>query len=128
MFFDRLNQLFALQQLDFANEGVFVEASIFDPATGRIEIYNPLVINAGMASTSSQAMNATKSSAAGPAGAGFFIPPIMPTIPNDAIVALWFGSNANNVTLKGDTKTCVNGLGKSVFGQVNLVRHDSPYF
>ncbi|KIM64817.1 hypothetical protein SCLCIDRAFT_114250 [Scleroderma citrinum Foug A] len=110
-------ELTGCNQLDFANEGVFVEASIFDPATGRIEIYNPLVINAGMASTSSQAMNATKSSAAGPAGAGFFIPPIMPTIPNDAIVALWFGSNANNVTLKGDTKTCMNGLGKSVFGQ-----------
>lgn len=104
-----------------------MEASIFDPATGRIEIYNPLVINAGMTSTNSQVMNATKNSAAD-ANAGFFIPPIMPTVPNDAVVALWFGSNANNVTLKGNTKTCVNGLGNSVFGQVNFVRHDPPYF
>ncbi|KAL4068489.1 hypothetical protein V8B97DRAFT_1872995 [Scleroderma yunnanense] len=109
-------ELTGCNQLDFANEGVFVEASIFDPATGHIEIYNPLVINAGMISVNNQTNNATKKFTSG-ASAGFFIPPLMPTIPNDAIVALWFGSNANNVTLKGDTKNCVNGLGKSLFGQ-----------
>ena len=92
-----------------------MEASIFDPTTGRIEIYNPLVINADMTSIDSKTKNASQKSTYG-STAGFFVPPITPAIPNDAVVALWFGSNANNVTLKGDTKTCVNGLGNSVFG------------
>ncbi|KAI6001497.1 hypothetical protein EDC04DRAFT_2583938 [Pisolithus marmoratus] len=91
-------ELSGCNQLNFADQGVFVEANIFDPATGNIQIYNPLVINAGMTS--------------------FFIPPVTPTVPNGAVVALWFGSNANTLTLTGDTNTCVNGLGTSVFGQV----------
>ncbi|KAG1747449.1 hypothetical protein EDB19DRAFT_1630931 [Suillus lakei] len=85
-------------QLDFSDQGVFVEAAIIDPATGQIQIYNPLL-------------------AAATTGAGFFIPPIVPTLPANAVVALWFGSNADTVTLTGDTATCVNGLGTSVFGQ-----------
>ncbi|KAG2143087.1 hypothetical protein DEU56DRAFT_733586 [Suillus clintonianus] len=97
-------ELTGCNQLDFANQGVFVEAAIIDPATGQIQIYNPLVINAGM-------------TAVGTTRAGFFIPPIVPTFPANAVVALWFGSNAQTVTLTGDTATCVNGLGTSVFGQ-----------
>ncbi|KAG6330432.1 hypothetical protein ID866_8657 [Astraeus odoratus] len=92
-------ELTGCNQLDFANEGVFVEASILDPATGQIDIYNPLVINAGMISVNQT--NGKQSSKA-----GFFIPPITPTIPNGSVVALWFGSNANSVTLTGDTNTC----------------------
>ncbi|KAI6017123.1 hypothetical protein EDC04DRAFT_482180 [Pisolithus marmoratus] len=106
-------ELSGCNQLDFADQGVFVEANIFDPATGNIQIYNPLVINAGMTSTG----NNTKHSSSG-GGAGFFIPPVTPTVPNGAVIALWFGSNANTLTLTGDTNTCVNGLGTSVFGQV----------
>ncbi|KIJ65781.1 hypothetical protein HYDPIDRAFT_186942 [Hydnomerulius pinastri MD-312] len=205
-------ELTGCNQLDFANEGVFVEAAILDPATGSIQIYNPLVINAGMVpigqgqngtSTSSTAPSSTivspssvlsqssasaissSSSSTGTKGhgssaassaspstssvgkvtssagvlspsssvlggattvsapsttvaastssskkpattlgarqaatsAGFFVPPIVPTLPNGAIVGLWFGSNANSVTLTGATGGCVNGVGDSVFGQ-----------
>lgn len=52
------------------------------------------------------------------AGAGFYIPPIVPTLPNNAVVGIWFGSNAASLTLTGSTEGCVNGLGNSVFGQV----------
>lgn len=106
-------ELSGCNQLDFANQGVFVEANIFDPATGNIQIYNPLVINAGMTSTGNNTKRSTSSGEA-----GFFFPPITPTLPNGAVVALWFGSNANTLTLIGDTNTCVDGLGNSVFGQV----------
>lgn len=43
----------------------------------------------------------------------------MPVLPKNAIVGLWFGANANSVTLTGDIKNCVNGLSsKDIFGQV----------
>lgn len=169
------------QQLDFANQGVFVEAAILDPATGKIQIYSPLVINAGMTpvgngtGTSTTNVNPTTSASAttsaGPAtgsdaatgipasapsssmsvgtttaaatgasdvpfstiasaeatatkaarqaaSAGFYVPPIVPTLPDNAVVGIWFGSNAVSVTLTGSTGGCVNGLGNSVFGQV----------
>ncbi|OJA15442.1 hypothetical protein AZE42_02214 [Rhizopogon vesiculosus] len=164
-------ELTGCNQFDFADQGVFVEAAIIDPATGQIQIYNPLVINAGMtavgtnSSSSSSATTSTSSaktsnsntgvmtmpsspassasgsqtnksqnattsttSSAGTKvtpvarttatqGAGFFVPPIVPTLPANAVVGLWFGSNAQTVTLTGDIATCVNGLGNSVFGQ-----------
>lgn len=47
-----------------------------------------------------------------------FIPPTPVTLPANAVVGLWFGSNAASLTLAGDTNGCVNGLGGSVFGQV----------
>ncbi|KAF8428034.1 hypothetical protein L210DRAFT_3564413 [Boletus edulis BED1] len=126
-------------QLDFANQGAFVEAAILDPATGNIQIYSPLVINAGMTPVgngagASPTASGTTSSMPTPTGTnvstttpsmvdrqaastGFYIPPIVPTIPNNAVVGLWFGSNAASVTLTGSTDGCVNGLGNSVFGQ-----------
>jgi hypothetical protein len=144
-------------QLDFANQGVFVEAAILDPATGSIQIYNPLVINAGMTpvgngtgasttgagttptSTGSTSAGATTTPATDAssvasstiassqatatmvarqaASAGFYVPPIVPTLPNNAVVGIWFGSNAVSVTLTGSTGGCVNGLGDSLFGQ-----------
>jgi hypothetical protein len=79
----------------------FVQGAIFDPATGQISIYNPLVIDQG-----------TKPAAA----------PAVPTLHQGAIVALWGGSNANNITLQ-DTNgslqagNCVNGSNGSIFGQ-----------
>ncbi|KAK3825760.1 MAG: hypothetical protein J3Q66DRAFT_278371 [Benniella sp.] len=77
---------------------VFVEATIFDPDTKTFGVYHPLVINEGTE----------------PA-----IKPIVPTLPKNAIVAIWFGANSESVTLTGHTKECVNGLSKKdIFGQV----------
>ncbi|KAF9366028.1 hypothetical protein BGX34_006739 [Mortierella sp. NVP85] len=77
---------------------VFVEATIFDPDTKTFGVYHPLVINEGSE----------------PA-----IDPTVPTLPKNAIVGIWFGANANSVTLTGHTDGCVNGLSnKDIFGQV----------
>jgi hypothetical protein len=87
-------------QTVFATEACFVEAAILDPATGDIQIYNPLVINQDSAVPGVN-----------------FIPPVVPTLPPNAVVGLFFGSNAVTLTLTGDTNTCVNGDGNSIFGQ-----------
>ena len=87
-------------QTNFATEGCFVEAVILDRATGDLSIYNPLVIN--------QDQNVTGVD---------FIQPVVPTLPANAVVGLWFGSNANTLTLVGSTDSCVNGDGNSIFGQ-----------
>ncbi|MFZ3189258.1 MAG: hypothetical protein WB523_20070 [Candidatus Sulfotelmatobacter sp.] len=87
-----------------AASSAFVQAAIFDPASGQISIYNPLVIDAG--------------SLPAPGAA-----PITPTLPENAIVALWFGFNGNNLVQQGATpgvleaSGCVNGLPNNVFGQ-----------
>jgi len=84
------------------NSSAFVQAAIFDPATARISIYNPLVIDQGSV----------------PA-----IAPLPPTLPDHAIVALWFGFNGNSLTQEGANpkvlkdSACVNGLPNNVFGQ-----------
>jgi hypothetical protein len=75
-------------------QSAFVQAAIIDP-TGAVSIYTPLVIDA-------------KTQPA--------IAPILPTIPANSIVALWFGFNGNKLTLS-DTTNCVNGIKNSVFGQ-----------
>jgi hypothetical protein len=83
-------------------QSAFVQAAIFDPATSTISMYNPLVIDKG-------------STAA--------IAPLVPKLPANAIVAIWFGYNGGNLTLapsQGDdlaNSSCVNGSGGSVFGQ-----------
>jgi hypothetical protein len=87
-------------QINFGTEGCFVEASILDPATGAITVYNPLVINQDQAV----------------AGVDF-ITPVVPTLPANAVVGIWFGSNALTLTLAGSTNGCVNGDGNSIFGQ-----------
>lgn len=85
-------------QTQFADQGSFVEAAIIDTATGAVQIYHPLVINQNMVQAD-------------------FIAPVLPTLPANSVVGLWFGSNAATVTLKGTIQTCVNGDGKSIFGQ-----------
>ncbi|KAF9304651.1 hypothetical protein BGZ74_000924 [Mortierella antarctica] len=81
-----------------ADQQIFVEATVFDPATRIFSVYQPLVINEG-----------TK-----PA-----IAPVVPTLPKNAVVGLWFGANSESVTLEGDIHNCVNGLSsKDIFGQV----------
>ena len=77
----------------------FVQATIYDPATGRLSVYDPLVVDAGHR----------------PA-----IAPVLPTLPADAVVGIWFGYNADNLTLRGPgvgTGRCVNGSGGTDFSQ-----------
>lgn len=84
------------------NQTTFVQGAVFDPATGQISIYNPLVIDQG-----------TQPAAT----------PVVPTLPANAVVGLWGGSNATNITLQGangntlQNAKCVNGVKGSVFGQ-----------
>lgn len=83
-------------------QSAFVQAAIIDPASGQISIYNPLIIDKFT---------------------GAAVPPVVPVLPPNAIVALWFGYNANNLTLvptSPDTlanSNCVNGTPGSVFSQ-----------
>jgi hypothetical protein len=84
-------------------QSAFVQAAILDPATGAISIYSPLVVDRGD---------------------NPLVPPVLPALPNGAIVALWFGYNGNDLTLKstpGDASLsdakCVNGTSGNVFGQ-----------
>lgn len=85
-----------------ANQTAFVQGVIYNPATGAFSVYDPLVVDAGTQ----------------PA-----VAPKAPTLPQRAVVALWFGFNANNLTLKGASRFtlwqagCVNGLPGSIFGQ-----------
>jgi len=88
------------------NQAVFVQGAVFDPATGQISIYSPLVIDKGTQ----------------PA-----IAPVVPQLPKGAIVALWGGGNDNNTSLQGTEGSlseghCVNGvngrINGSTFGQV----------
>ena len=83
------------------NQSAFVQATIYDPATGALSVYDPLVIDQG-----------TTAAAA----------PVVPTLPANAVVGIWFGFNATNLTLQDSggslaSGNCVNGLGTSVFGQ-----------
>jgi hypothetical protein len=83
------------------NQSAFVQATIYDPATGALSVYDPLVIDQG-----------TTAAAA----------PVVPTLPAGAVVGIWFGFNATNLTLQDSggslaSGNCVNGLGASVFGQ-----------
>jgi hypothetical protein len=85
--------------------GAFVQATILDPATGRLWVYSPLVITKGTT----------------PA-----IQPAVPAIPGDAIVTVDFGFNGTDLTQVGATPDalkqghCMNGMPGSIFGQVSF--------
>ena len=84
-----------------SDQSAFVQAAVIDPATGQISIYNPLVVDQG----------------ATPA-----MPPVIPTLPTNGIVALWFGYNGDTLTLQGADgvlagASCVNGADGANFGQ-----------
>jgi hypothetical protein len=86
------------------NLQAFVQATILNPATGRLWVYEPLVITAGTT----------------PAAA-----PVKPRLPRDAVVNLMVGFNGNNLQLAGTQPytlaraKCVDGLEGSLFGQVS---------
>jgi hypothetical protein len=82
-------------------QATFVQGAVLDQATDTLSVYNPLVIDKG-----------TK-----PA-----IAPVVPRLPKDAIVALWFGFNGAVLKLQETDNSlregqCVNGLDGSFFGQ-----------
>ena len=86
------------------NLQAFVQATILDPATGRLWVYEPLVITAGTT----------------PA-----VAPVKPRLPQDAVVNLMVGFNGNNLQLTAAQRLtllrakCVDGLPGSLFGQVS---------
>ena len=82
-------------------QSAFVQAAVLDPSTGQVSIYNPLVVDQG----------------ATPAA-----PPVVPALPANAIVALWFGYDGDTLTLQADdgvlsSANCVNGFDGGNFGQ-----------
>jgi hypothetical protein len=98
------------------DQGAFAEANILDPATGKITVYRPLVIDEG------------KTPAADPAATP-------PPLPDGAVVGINIGFQGDVLTLRNDTGIeagkCVNGLGDSPFGQVifcNQVNGDGTGF
>ena len=86
------------------NLQAFVQATILNPATGRLWVYEPLVITLGSP----------------PA-----VAPVVPKLPKGAVINLMVGFNGSNLQLVGalaNTLTqakCVNGLDGSLFGQVS---------
>src|SRR5579872_836729 len=86
-----------------AMQTAFVQASVLDPVTGTIAIYDPLVVDQGTQ----------------PA-----IAPVVPNLPQGAIVGIWFGFNGTTLTLQDSNGSlqggnCVNGVNGSIFGQVS---------
>lgn len=80
----------------------FAEAVIIDPATGQVTVYQPLVIDKGTL----------------PA-----IPPVVPELPQGAVVGIWFGSNSEFLRQRGATDKalssgrCVGGIDGDDMGQ-----------
>ena len=87
------------------NLGAFVQATILDTQTGKLYVYNPLVITAGTT----------------PAAA-----PVVPELPKHAVVTIEFGFNGTFLLQEGATPgalsegNCTDGLPGSPFGQVSF--------
>jgi hypothetical protein len=88
-----------------ANLGAFVQATILNPRTGALSVYDPLVITMGTT----------------PA-----VQPTVPQLPRNAVVTVDFGFNGTDLFQVGATANalqqgdCVNGQGGSIFGQVSF--------
>jgi hypothetical protein len=89
------------QMSNAAKLGAFVQATILDPATGALSVYDPLVVTRGTR----------------PA-----VRPSVPKIPANAVVTIDFGFNGKDLFQVGATPTtladgnCVNGQAGSIFG------------
>ncbi len=88
------------------NQAAFVQGAVINTATGQISVYDPLVIDKGTQ----------------PA-----IAPVVPQLPQGAVIAIWFGFNGNQLRLRSVQNSlndgqCVNGIhgpiNGSIFGQV----------
>jgi hypothetical protein len=93
------------QMINSINLGAFVQATIIDPKTGALSVYDPLVITAGTT----------------PA-----IKPVVPKLPKGAIVTIEFGFNGTTLLQQGATPdalaegNCTDGMPGSPFGQVSF--------
>lgn len=93
------------QMINSINLGGFVQATILDPRTGALSVYNPLVITQGTT----------------PA-----IAPVVPKLPKHAVVTIDFGFNGTDLFLVGATPdalgqgNCTDGMPGSPFGQVSF--------
>jgi hypothetical protein len=93
------------QMTNAANLGAFVQATILNPATGALSVYDPLVVTQGTT----------------PA-----VAPMVPILPRHAIVTIDFGFNGTDLFQVGATPNtlreanCVNGQSGSIFGQVSF--------
>jgi hypothetical protein len=87
------------------NLGAFVQATILNPNTGKLSVYNPLVITKGTT----------------PA-----VAPVVPILPRGAVVTIDFGFNGTDLFQVGATANalrngnCVDGTSGSIFGQVSF--------
>jgi hypothetical protein len=88
-----------------ANLGAFVQATILNPRTGALSVYDPLVVTQGTT----------------PA-----IAPTVPRLPRNAVVTVDFGFNGTDLFQVGATPNalrqgnCTNGQQGSIFGQVSF--------
>jgi hypothetical protein len=93
------------QMTNAVNLGAFVQATILNPNTGKLSVYDPLVITQGTT----------------PA-----VAPVVPVLPRGAVVTIDFGFNGTDLTQVGATRNalrngnCVNGTQGSIFGQVSF--------
>jgi hypothetical protein len=93
------------QMSNAAKLGAFVQATILDPATGVLSVYDPLVVTRGTRPD---------------------VVPSVPRIPANAVVTIDFGFNGKDLFQVGATPTtladanCVSGQPGSVFGQVSF--------
>jgi hypothetical protein len=93
------------QMINSLNLGAFVQATILNPRTGALYVYDPLVITKGTT----------------PA-----IAPVVPKLPKGAIVTIEFGFNGTTLLQQGATPdalaqgNCVDGEPGSPFGQVSF--------
>jgi hypothetical protein len=91
-----------------AKLGAFVQATILDPATGALSVYEPLVITQGTR----------------PDTPGMKLSP--PAIPADAVVTIGFGFNGTDLVQVGATPAtladaqCVSGQAGSAFGTTSF--------
>jgi hypothetical protein len=93
------------QMINSVNLGAFVQATILNPRTGALYVYDPLVITAGTT----------------PA-----VKPVVPKLPKGAIVTIDFGFNGTFLLQEGATPdalaqgNCTDGMPGSPFGQVSF--------